>query len=124
LQQSWNQSAQKGSDSDFESKKVKVPSGIKYHSKSGNPLIPRYDTDGNLKSTEQINATDNNKNHLAGSSRGGDFFTVCEGSKDSNQIYIAEGIATALSIAEVIVEFPSGRLTVLIGYVTSSDGLF
>lgn len=98
LQRSWEQSAQTGSDSHFEMKKVKVPKGIKYRSKNGNPFITRYSTEGNLKSIEQIKR----RTIWLEAQEGAIFSLHAKDQKTPIRIYLSEGVETALSIPEAL----------------------
>jgi putative DNA primase/helicase len=92
----------------------KVINGIKF-TKDDKLVIPLYDAKGKLYSLQFID-NEGNKTFLKGGKKQGNFFMIdAEKIKDSKEIYLAEGFATAVSInlatnKPVAVTFDAGNI--------------
>jgi phage/plasmid primase-like uncharacterized protein len=92
----------------------KIVNGIKY-TKDDKLVIPLYDTKGDLHSLQFIDQS-GKKTFLKGGKKQGNFFMIdAEKIKDSKEIYLAEGFATAASVnlatnKPVAVTFDAGNI--------------
>ncbi len=101
-QERWNKCSKEGNHHYLAKKKISFPPGIRFgQDDRGNHsiVVPFCDVDGHLQTLQFIN--EQGKFFLKGHSCSDSFFTL--GSlQDSSPIYIAEGMATAVTIWEAL----------------------
>ena len=94
----WTEAADANSDHPYLSKKKINPNGARVTG-DGRLIVPLYNAEGELTTLQYIDGSGNKLYH-AGGKTGGSYWSV--GNNDNDHIYVAEGFATASTIAETM----------------------
>ena len=92
----WDEAAEATGDHPYLVKKKIEPNGARVTG-DGRLIVPLFNSDGEMTTLQYI-SSDGNKLYHTGGKTGGSFWRV--GSNDDSHIYVAEGFATAATIAQ------------------------